>query len=250
MSLAGPWLRREIICTWIAVALLVAWPLLPAIQQDQAYHRFADARSLFGIPNAADVLSNLPFALAATLGLVRLRRPIPGLASVTRRSLAVFFTGLLLTTAGSAWYHLHPDDRSLVWDRLPMTVAFAGVLSAVISQRVSGRMATPALYALLAAGLGSVLYWAEAGSLSPYIVIQFGGLLAVVGLLVLARNRDDTLPWGQVLIWYGAAKVLESADSLVWTATNGIVAGHALKHLAAAGAGFALASALKDTKKD
>ena len=159
----------------------------------------------------------------------------------------MFFVGLVLTGFGSGWYHLHPTDRTLFWDRLTMTVSFAGVLAAMISQRVSERVAAPMLYLLIAAGMGSVLYWAESGSLSPYALLQFGGLLALLGLLVLTREPKDELPWGQVLIWYGLAKVLESADALIWTWTSGVVAGHALKHLAAAGAGFAVARALKGT---
>lgn len=247
MQLFSTLSRREAAAVSVTIALLAASPFLPPIQQDQAYHRFADTRQWAGIPNVCDVLSNLAFIGAGLLGLHRLPRAQGPLSTTTRRGLAVFFFGLVLTGFGSAWYHLHPSDRTLFWDRLSMTISFAGVLAAMISQRVSERVATPMLYLLIAAGMGSVLYWAESGSLSPYALLQFGGLLALVGLLVLAREPKDELPWGQVLIWYGLAKVLESADALIWTWTSGIVAGHALKHLAAAGAGFSLARALKGT---
>jgi hypothetical protein len=237
--------RREAVTVVAATVLLVAWPFLPALQQDQAYHQFADTRRLLGIPNALDVLSNLAFIAAGLLGLERLRHTGTDLPKTTQRALWVFFAGLILTGFGSGWYHLDPSDRTLVWDRLTMTVSFAGVIAAAVSQRISERLATPMLYLLLGAGIGSVLFWAESGSLSPYVLIQFGGMLALLGLLVVVRGSGDTLPWGQVLIWYGVAKGFESADRVIWTATSGIVAGHALKHLAAAGAGFALAHALK-----
>ena len=237
--------KRELATLAAAIALLAALPLLPSIQQDQSYHQFADSRTWLGIPNGADVLSNLAFIAAGALGLARLPPAARRLAETTRRALCVFFVGLVLTGLGSSWYHLHPTDETLFWDRLGMTVSFAGVLAAIISQRVSERFATPMLYALLAAGIGSVLYWAESGSLSPYVLIQFGGLLALLGLLALTREPRYPLPWGQVLLWYGVAKVFESADRVIWAWTGGLVGGHALKHLAAAGAGFALASALK-----
>jgi hypothetical protein len=235
----------ETACAAVVAAAVAAWTLLPPIQQDQAYHLFADRRALLGIPNALDVLSNAGFLLAGLWGLFRLRSTPIELPTMTRRALSVFFAGLLLTAFGSSWYHLHPSDATLVWDRLGMTVAFAGVLAAAISQRISERAATPMLYALLASGVGSVLYWSETGSLSAYVLIQFGGMLAFLGLLVLARKQDDVLPWGEVLIWYGLAKLFESADQWLWTLTSGVVAGHALKHLAAAGAGFAIARALE-----
>jgi hypothetical protein len=199
---------------------------------------------LLGIPNALDVLSNLAFLLAGSWGLVLLRSRRIELSPTTWQALRAFFVGLVLTAFGSSWYHLHPGDATLLWDRLGMTVAFAGILTAAISQRISERAATPMLYALLASGLASVLYWSESGNLSAYVLIQFGGMLALFGLLVLARREDDVLPWGKVLIWYGLAKLLESADHGIWELTSGIVAGHALKHVAAAGAGFAVAAAL------
>src|SRR4029077_16453316 len=53
-----------------AIALiLVASLLAPRIPQDQSYHGFADQRTLLGVPNGADVLSNLAFALVGILGL-------------------------------------------------------------------------------------------------------------------------------------------------------------------------------------
>lgn len=45
-------------------------------------------------------------------------------------ALAVLFAGVLLTSAGSTWYHLAPTNDSLVWDRLPMTLGFMGLFAA------------------------------------------------------------------------------------------------------------------------
>ena len=47
------------------------------------------------------------------------------------------------------------------------------------------------------------------------------------------------------MAWYVVAKVLESADALVWVTTGGVFAGHALKHLAAAIGALAIANALR-----
>ena len=43
--------------TFLAVAAVF---FLPPIPQGEHYHRFADQRALWGIPNFANVLSNLP----------------------------------------------------------------------------------------------------------------------------------------------------------------------------------------------
>jgi len=53
----------------LMVASLATLPLLPPIAQDPSYHQFADQRTLLGIPNFWNVVSNLPFVLVGTMGL-------------------------------------------------------------------------------------------------------------------------------------------------------------------------------------
>lgn len=67
----------------------------------------------------------------------------------------VVFLGLLLTAIGSSFYHLAPDNARLVWDRLPMTLAFMGLASAMISERVGVRVGFYLLPVLLLVGVGS-----------------------------------------------------------------------------------------------
>jgi hypothetical protein len=69
------------------VSLVALLPLSPLLQ-DQSYHQFADQRELFGIPNFWNVVSNLPFIVVGTAGLLRFRGDATTL---------VLFTGLFLT---------------------------------------------------------------------------------------------------------------------------------------------------------
>ena len=153
--------------------------------------------------------------------------------------------GVIGTALGSAWYHLHPTDATLVWDRLPMTIDFSGVLGAAISQRLGNRVGSWALGLLAPLGLASVAYWALTGDLSLYSALQFGGIAAIAVLLAIARDGDDPVPWLWVVVLYAAAKVCEAADAAIWTATHGVIAGHALKHLLAAAAVAAVLWPLK-----
>jgi hypothetical protein len=50
-------------------AMCIAF-FLPRIPQDPAYNRFADNRTLLGIPHFLDVVSNACFLLVGALGLV------------------------------------------------------------------------------------------------------------------------------------------------------------------------------------
>ena len=144
-----------------AIALiLVASLLAPRIPQDQSYHGFADQRTLLGVPNGADVLSNLAFALVGIVGLAGLlsRRRLRFNAS-TEAGLWLIAVGIIGTAAGSAWYHLNPTNATLFWDRLPMTVVFAGVLAAATSQRLGEYVGRWVLAVLPLLGIASVAYW-------------------------------------------------------------------------------------------
>ena len=77
------------------------------------------------------------------------------------------------------------------------------------------------------------------GDLSLYVTLQFGGIATLLMLLVASRRGDDPFPWWWIVGWYALAKLVEAADQPIWEATNGAIAGHALKHLAAAAAGAA-----------
>src|ERR1043166_6803997 len=108
------------------VALSALLPLgvlmmLPPIPQDPAYHAFADQCTLFGVPNFANVVSNVPFLLVGIVGVVLcVQRRLAG----AQLCWFGFFVGLILIAFGSGYYHLAPNNETLVWDRLPMTVAF------------------------------------------------------------------------------------------------------------------------------
>ena len=221
-----------------AVALiLLAWPLAPLIRQDQGYHGFADQREWLGVPNAADVLSNLAFAVVGVLGVAGLlSRRRTRFNAATEAGLWLIALGILGTAFGSAWYHLNPTDATLFWDRLPMTIVFAGVLGAAIAQRLGEDSGRWSFAVLPLFGVASVVYWKSTGDLSLYMLLQLGGIVVLATLLALARDRGDPIPWLWVVVFYVAAKIAEAGDHAIWNATNDLVAGHAIKHLLAAAA--------------
>jgi hypothetical protein len=236
--------RHSIVVVAVLGAVAAAFASPPA-GQPLAYHNMADQRSWLGIPNALNVLSNLAFAVVGLMGLaVVFGSGADGSLtfhdSWERWPYAALFAGVVLTTVGSGYYHIAPDNAHLVWDRLPMTVGFMGLLTAVLAERVSLPVARSLFAPLLVIGAASVgyWYWSEvhgAGDLRLYLLVQFGSLLVVVLLLVLYPARyvgSGYLVAG--LAAYGVAKVLELADARIF-ARGQIISGHTLKHLVAAG---------------
>jgi len=220
--------------------------LLPRIPQPQSYHDFADQRSFLGIPNFGDVASNVLFALGGAWGLIFLfgKRGQEGFIDPRERWAYFFvFLGLLLTSLGSSYYHLAPDNARLVWDRLPMTLAFMGLVSAMISERVGVNMGFYSLPILLLMGAGSVVLWwyseaRGAGELRAYGAMQVYAVLILPVLLLLppryTRSRDFAVVFG----FYVLAKGLETADRQIFSLDQHTISGHTLKHLAAGAAGF------------
>jgi len=235
------------------MACAVAAFLVPAMPQPLSYHAFADCRSFASVPNFLNVVSNLPFLAGGALGIAWIVRG-GGQFADPHESLAylVFFVGALLTSAGSAWYHLAPDNPRLVWDRLPMTLGFAGLVSAALMERTDARLGLRALWPLLIVGAGTVLYWyaterMNSGNVIPYGAYQGWSILVIVLLIALypapRYSHGGLLVWAAV--WYALAKVFETFDLGVYRLTGFLLSGHTVKHLLAAGAVFAIARQLR-----
>lgn len=232
----------------ITAACVIAAVLLPAMPQPLSYHEFADCRALFGIANFLNVISNLPFLVAGGWGMVLIFRG-GGHFLDAREQLAylVFFLGAFLTCFGSAYYHFAPDNMRLVWDRLPMTLGFAGLVAAAIAERVDLKLGLRSLWPLLALGMFTVLFWygterAGAGNVMPYGVYQGWSILIIVLVLLWfpARRYSHGSLLGWAAIWYGLAKVFETFDLQIYRLLGGLVSGHSIKHVVAAIAVFAI----------
>lgn len=233
-------LQRALVAL-VALALVGGMLLLDPIAQPPGYHVFADRRSWFGIPNTLNVLSNIPFALVGALGLLACGGDDAGEIAMFR----AIFAGIFCTAFGSAYYHWQPDNHSLVWDRVPMTVAFMGFFVYVLSSRIDRKL-TLLLWPLCMLGVASVLYWGwtetlGTGDLRWYLLVQFGPVILIPLILMLIPGAAGELRYYiGLLVCYGLAKLLEYFDRSVWEMAQ-IISGHTLKHLAAAlGAWFIL----------
>jgi hypothetical protein len=213
---------------------------LKPIPQPAWYHHFADARELLAVPNALNVFSNLPFFLVGLWGVHAVLRdktqPFP-----QRWAWTTLFAGLALTGLGSAYYHLAPDNQRLLWDRLPMTIVMAGIVSLLLMNR-QPKASLWILPFLTLVGAGTTLGWAWSehqghGDLRWYALYEGLVIITSVLLLVLFPARAE----GTRALWIAlvaniAAKLFELLDKPIYSLGH-VVSGHTLKHLAA-GLGF------------
>jgi len=246
----APRISRTACIAIFTLVCVVAALLWPAVPQPLSYHAFVDRRALLDIPNFFDVVSNIGFVVPGAIGIfVVLRRATVFEHPLERLPYLVFFLGMLLTAAGSAYYHLDPDNERLFWDRLPMTIAFMSLLAVLIAERSDVRMSLVLLAPLLLMGAASVVYWriterAAAGNVIPYGILQGYAiviLLLIAVLLPSRYTRARDIFW--VCAWYGVAKLLEALDAQIF-ALGQLLSGHTLKHLAAGAAGLVICRTL------
>jgi hypothetical protein len=222
-----------IVTVGAAAALLVYGP----IPQLANYHAFADERVLLGIPHWGDVLSNAGFAVVAVWGLA--------VVSTTRGNLAgrlgygLFLVSLLLTSIGSSFYHWAPDNSRLVWDRLPIALACAGLLSAVRAESKPDVNELAWTAGLAASAVLSGLWWyvtesAGQGDLRPYLLLQGLPLVLVPLWQAHARApRAARAAFGIVILLYVVAKIAEVNDHTLYNSLD-MLSGHTIKHILAA----------------
>jgi hypothetical protein len=202
------------------------------IAQDPHYHALADSRGLPGVPNFLNVASNAAFLAVGMLGMalcVRMKR------LDARVSWTVFFAAVALVAFGSAYYHWSPSDETLAWDRLPMTLAFAALFTALVAEHFDAVPERLLLVTAIAAGGASIVWWRHAGDLRFYVWVQLAPFLAIAVLLTTFPGRYTGrrwLAWG--FFFYAAAKIAEFADAPIFSLTSGALSGHTLKHLLAA----------------
>jgi hypothetical protein len=114
------------------------------------------------------------------------------------------------------------------------------ILALVVEERVSAKAGAVLLWPLLAVGLFGLLLWRQIGDLRLYVWVQFFPALALpLMFLLFPPKYTGTDYWLIAAALYALAKVLEFYDGAVYS-LGSILSGHTLKHLAAAGACFAI----------
>lgn len=196
----------------------------PVIVQPLEYHQFVDVRSFMGIPNAMDVLTNICFLAVGLFGLVK----------VSSQSWKWFFISILLIAPGSAYYHWGPNNETLVWDRIPMSMGFMALYVVLLSEHIN-RKFEKFLYPALLLGVVSVLVWVMTSDLRFYFWIQFSSFISIpIILFLFPSHYSHRHGYFIALGMYALAKITEVKDKEIFYATHEIISGHSMKHILAA----------------
>lgn len=221
-------------------AIIAVFVFVDPYPQPQAYHAFADTRMLLGIANFWNVATNAVFLVPGIAGLWILGSgDDPGIVPGLFPAYHILFSGVLLTAFGSGWFHLAPDNNTLFWDRLPMTIAFMSLVAIIVGEHVSESLGRRLLWPLLAIGAASVFYWdysesQHAGDLRLYGLVQFLPMLLIPAILLMYPSVFDRTRFiWVVFLLYALAKVFEQLDATLY-GFGEVISGHSIKHICAA----------------
>ena len=223
---------RESVLALVSLLLLAGIMAAGPLPQDPAYHDFADKRVVFGVPYFFNVASNILFLLVGIAGTAFCLGRHRSKASA---SWAIFFLGGALICVGSAYYHWSPDNATLVWDRLPMTIGFMGLFVALVSEHVNEKFERVMLVPALVVGAASVAWWHFTDDLRFYVWVQLAPLVILLFVVVMFSGRFSH----RAYLLYGLGSYLLAKSAEFWDReffafTANAVSGHSLKHLLAA----------------
>ncbi|XP_058725024.1 uncharacterized protein LOC131596399 isoform X3 [Vicia villosa] len=142
----------------------------PQIPRSLKYHQFADLRNFIGVPNTVNVITNFPFLVVGVLGLVLTLEG--GFFTISSQAETwawiLFYVGITGVAFGSVYYHLKPDNNRVLWDTLPMMVAYSSLFSSLVVERIGQRIGFCCMCTLLVAAFTSVVYERWLQSLRGY----------------------------------------------------------------------------------
>lgn len=239
---------------FFTVVTTLAVSLFPPIAQPLSYHAFADNKTLLSIHNFSDVMSNLAFIIVGYLGIKIIFHPSKFQCALTPEAQWAYllgFIGTVLTGLGSAYYHVHPDNMTLFWDRVPMGILLMSFFSAMLIERVHRAIGFYLLAPLIVIATLCTVQWELSelwgqGDMRLYIWSQGYPLIMILFILLFfsspyKRNYSLTL----CFILFGLAKITEGYDKMIYHVTSNTISGHTLKHFLAAGAVYALVHYVK-----
>ena len=217
---------------------LIAWgPILLTAQM----HQYADNRSWFGLPGAANIWVNVVMFAAGAWGWKTTQAS--HWSTQLRTPWQLFQLCVMVSAVMSALYHASPGDCLFVLTHVFTASGFVMLTLGMLAERVHPRFGSPGLcwFVLLSVALtGGLMLLGRspdaAVDMRPLLLLEIIPVLVIpAGALGLPGHFTHALDWVVVLTLYALAKLLETNDAFILEA-SGWVSGHTLMHLMLAAA--------------
>ncbi|CAN6865544.1 unnamed protein product [Brassica oleracea] len=234
----GTWKRKRILVGSLFICWLILMFFTPKVPLHSfRHHVFADKRNFMGVPNTLNVMTNFPFLIIGVLGFVlclggsffniSLKGEIWGWT--------LFYASISSLAFGSAYYHLKPDDNRIVWDTLPILIAYSSLFSSFLVERAGERVGLSCLVLLLFISVLSVAYARVFNDLRLCLTFQLIPCLAIPVMTVLLPPKyTHSRFWLLATAAHAVSKIEGLADSKIYNFNGYTISGHSLGHLCSA----------------
>ncbi|KAJ4708198.1 Alkaline phytoceramidase (aPHC) [Melia azedarach] len=214
--------------------LMLATPKVPLSPHGNL---FADMRNFLGVPNTLNVITNFPFLIVGVIGFVLTLQG--SFFKISFRGevwgWALFYAGIAGVAFGSAYYHLKPDEDRVMWDTLPMMIAYASLFSTFLVERVGVKIGLSCLIALVSVAFLSMSYARIFNDFRLCMTFQLIPCLAIpVMVFFLPPKYTHSRFWIYAAGVHIIAKFEAIADRKIYHANHYIISGHSLEHLCSA----------------
>jgi len=217
----------------IAGVGMLIWGPLPL---DHSVHEYADSRRWLSVPNAANVLVNLPIFWLAVWGWCVTRTG--HWPRALRLPWQSFHLAVMAAALSAAMYHASPGNMTLAVTRTCMAAAFALLVLGMLAERVDQRfgagavcMSVVALVMLAGVAAASAARHDAVIDLRLLQLIETTPmLLLLAGVLRMPGTHTRALGWMITLALYAASRLFDLADAALLQVT-GWISGHTLMHV-------------------
>jgi len=237
--------RMGVLFTPVICATLF-YSVTSPVRLPESYHEFADNRQLIPhIPNTLNVLSSIPFLVIGVYALLEVNHRMTP-TKWEKMTWNIFFTSVIATFFGSAFYYLWPNNHSLFWDIFPIAVACAALVATSLYECISEKLGRRVLIPAILFNCFSVLYWYFFNDLRFYSLSQFLTCYLISVVPVLFPSRYSKAAYYELaVIFFIIAKLCEGFDRLIFILDWNTVSGHTLKHLLSSLSGFLMTVMLR-----
>ncbi|KAL0648112.1 hypothetical protein Bca4012_046403 [Brassica carinata] len=162
----------------------------------------------------------------------------------------LFYASVSSLAFGSAYYHLKPDDNRIVWDTLPILIAYSSLFSSFLVERAGERVGLSCLVLLLFISVLSVAYARQVqieviicvlvdgrvfNDLRLCMTFQLITCLAIPIMTVLLPPKyTHSRFWLLATAAHAVSKIEGLADSKIYNFNGYTISGHSLGHLCSA----------------
>nr|AFO66499.1 putative membrane protein [Brassica napus] len=147
----------------------------------------------------------------------------------------LFYASVSSLAFGSAYYHLKPDDNRIVWDTLPILIAYSSLFSSFLVERAGERVGLSCLVLLLFISVFSVAYARVFNDLRLCLTFQLIPCLVIPVMTVLLPPKyTHSRFWLLATAAHAVSKIEGLADSKIYNFNGYTISGHSLGHLCSA----------------